>query len=32
MDSGDYEDILNPWGLTDGMIDTATVNTKEIEQ
>jgi polar amino acid transport system substrate-binding protein len=30
--SGDYERILEPWGLTDGMIDTVTVNTKETDQ
>ncbi|AGP30640.1 hypothetical protein A606_04955 [Corynebacterium terpenotabidum Y-11] len=32
IDSGRYEDILVPWGLTDGMIGTVTVNTKEIDQ
>ncbi|WP_010122154.1 ABC transporter substrate-binding protein [Corynebacterium nuruki] len=32
IDSGDYEKILEPWGLTDGVIDTVTVNTKETDQ
>lgn len=29
--SGQYEEILEPWGLTDGMIDTVTVNTQDID-
>lgn len=32
IDSGAYGKILAPWGLTDGMIDTVTVNNKETDQ
>lgn len=32
MDSGEYEKILVPWGLTDGMVDTATVNTAPVHK
>lgn len=29
--SGEYEDILEPWGLTDGAVDTVTVNTRDYD-
>lgn len=29
--SGQYEEILTPWGLTDGMVDTVTVNTQDVD-
>lgn len=29
--SGKYEEILTPWGLTDGMVDKATVNTEDVD-
>lgn len=31
IDTGDYGRILTPWGLTDGMIDTVTVNTRPVD-
>ncbi|AWT26372.1 Glutamine-binding periplasmic protein [Corynebacterium provencense] len=32
IDSGEYRRILTPWGLTDGMIQTVTVNTAPPER
>lgn len=29
--SGQYDDILGPWGLTDGAIDAVTVNTQDVD-
>ncbi|MEJ6548620.1 ABC transporter substrate-binding protein [Corynebacterium sp. USCH3] len=29
--SGQYEDILDPWGLTDGAVDSVTVNTQDVD-
>ncbi len=31
MDSGRYAEILGPWGLTDGMVDTVTVNNAPVD-
>lgn len=31
VSTGYYEEILEPWGLTDGAVDTVTVNTRPVD-